>query len=204
MKIVGTSIYLSASDISTHMYCSHATFLNVQAAKNLLKAPHYHDPNLIALQEKGEQFEENYVEELKRSGKSVVEIRGDHRKQAVADTIAAMQRGADIIYQARLESGQWNGCADFLIKVENQSDLGNWSYEVLDTKLSKETKTGAILHRRSLAESTMFRFKMIFGDSLTSRIVAQQQVEVKIKCKILNQMTGLARPNSYPLKKVGQ
>ena len=67
----------------------------------------------------------------------------------------------------------------------------------------KRWKQTTDYHRRSLAESTMFRFKMIFGDRLTSRIVGQQQVEVKIKCKILNQMTGLARPNSYPLKKVG-
>ncbi len=81
MKIVRTSVFLSASDLSIHMYCSHATFLNVQLAKNLIIAPQYHDPNLIALQEKGEQFEKNYVEELKGSGKSVVEIRGDNRKQ---------------------------------------------------------------------------------------------------------------------------
>jgi uncharacterized protein len=145
MKIIGTSVYLSASDLSTHMYCNHATFMNVQEARNLVEAPHYHDPVLIALQERGEQFEKNYIEELKGSGKSVVEIIKENRKQAVAETIAAMQNGADIIYQARLESGVWNGWADFLIKVEKPSDLGNWSYEVLDTKLSKETKTGAIL-----------------------------------------------------------
>jgi predicted RecB family nuclease len=145
MKIVGTTIYLSASDLSTHMYCGHATFLNIQEAKKLIKANYRDDPMLISLQEKGEQFEKDYIEELKRSGKWVVEIGRENSEQARAETIAAMQQGADIIYQARLESGIWNGWADFLIKVENQSALGNWSYEVLDTKLSKETKTGAIL-----------------------------------------------------------
>ena len=65
----------------------------------------------------------------------------------------------------------------------------------------KRWKQKTHYHRRSIVENTMYRFKLIFGESLTSRITEQQQVEVKIKCKILNQMTGLGMPNSYPLKK---
>src|SRR5678815_1277603 len=66
--------------------------------------------------------------------------------EAVAQTLEAMKQGVDIIYQARLELDAWNGWADFLIKkVGNQTKFGNWSYEVMDTKLSKETRAGAIL-----------------------------------------------------------
>jgi predicted RecB family nuclease len=37
------------------------------------------------------------------------------------------------------------GWADFILKVNTPSDLGDWSYEVLDTKLANETRVGTIL-----------------------------------------------------------
>lgn len=51
-------------------------------------------------------------------------------------------------------------------------------------------------HRRSIAETTMFRFKIIFGDKLNSRLTIQQEIEVKLKCLLLNQMLALGRPTS--------
>jgi uncharacterized protein len=56
-----------------------------------------------------------------------------------------MQAGADVIYQACLFDGTWLGYADFLIKVGQPSKLGGWSYEVVDTKLAREAKGGALL-----------------------------------------------------------
>ena len=38
----------------------------------------------------------------------------------------------------------WAG-TDILRRVETPSDLGNWSYEVVDTKLARETKGGTVL-----------------------------------------------------------
>lgn len=54
-------------------------------------------------------------------------------------------------------------------------------------------------HRRSIAETTMFRFKNTFGGKLTSRDMKQQEIEVKIKCKILNMMAQLGLPDAYPV-----
>ena len=42
--------------------------------------------------------------------------------------------------------------------------------------------------RRSIAETAMQRFKMLFGDRLSSREFARQANEVFIKCKMLNKM----------------
>ncbi len=145
MKIIGDKIYLSASDLSIHIACAHATFLNLQEAKKLLKAPVSINAALDALQKKGEEFEAAYLEQLKREGNTIVVIDKTDRGKALQDTLNAMAAGADIIYQARLEHGIWNGWADFLVKVNTPSGLGQWSYEVTDTKLSKETKAGAIL-----------------------------------------------------------
>jgi IS5 family transposase len=52
-------------------------------------------------------------------------------------------------------------------------------------------------HRRSLAETTMFRFKTIFGDRLAAREEQRQQTEARLKCAALNRMTRLGMPESY-------
>jgi IS5 family transposase len=52
-------------------------------------------------------------------------------------------------------------------------------------------------HRRSLAETTVFRYKTIFGDRLQTRKVANQFNEMFIKCAALNRMTHLGMPQSY-------
>jgi hypothetical protein len=52
-------------------------------------------------------------------------------------------------------------------------------------------------HQRSLAETAMFRFKTIFGDHLSSRVLHNQKTEARIKCAALNRMTQLGMPDSY-------
>ncbi len=52
-------------------------------------------------------------------------------------------------------------------------------------------------HQRSLVETAMFRFKTIFGDHLSSRILYTQKTEARIKCAALNRMTQLGMPDSY-------
>jgi hypothetical protein len=61
----------------------------------------------------------------------------------------------------------------------------------------KQWKKKTNYHRRSIAENSMYRFKMVFGGKLISRVKEQQQVEVKIKCKLLNKMTELGMPKTY-------
>lgn len=61
----------------------------------------------------------------------------------------------------------------------------------------KKWKQESGYHRRSLAETAMFRFKTIFGDKLQSRKQANQFQEMHIKSAILNQMTHLGMPESY-------
>ena len=57
----------------------------------------------------------------------------------------AMLDGYEIIFQATLRDGCLIGHADFLRKVPRPSELGNWSYEVLDTKLARITKAKFII-----------------------------------------------------------
>jgi transposase len=57
-------------------------------------------------------------------------------------------------------------------------------------------KREAKYHRRSLAETTMFRFKTIFGGKLRSRKFDNQAVELLLQCAALNRMIQIAKPDS--------
>jgi hypothetical protein len=55
-------------------------------------------------------------------------------------------------------------------------------------------------HRRSLAETMMYRMKSIFGSRLSARTLRRQQTETAIRCRTLNRMTRLGMPQSYPVQ----
>jgi hypothetical protein len=54
-------------------------------------------------------------------------------------------------------------------------------------------------HRRSLAETGMFRVKTILGRQLSSRQLENQIIEVKIWCSIINTMTLNGMPKTVTL-----
>lgn len=63
----------------------------------------------------------------------------------------------------------------------------------------KQWKIESNYHRRSLAETTMFRFKTIFGDRLQTRRIENQFKELLLKTSILNQMTHLGMPDTIKI-----
>ncbi len=65
----------------------------------------------------------------------------------------------------------------------------------------KDCKQEIGYHKRSLAETAMFRYKVIFGDKVSSRIEENQITEVNIKCKILNKFTIIGMPKSVKIFK---
>ena len=64
----------------------------------------------------------------------------------------------------------------------------------------KKWKRDFNYHRRSLAETTMFRFKTIFGGKLSARNFDNQAVELFLKCAVLNRMIRVAKPDSYKVE----
>jgi Transposase DDE domain len=52
-------------------------------------------------------------------------------------------------------------------------------------------------HQRSLAETAVFRFKTIFGDHLSTRLLTTQASQFGARCRALNIMTHLGMPDSY-------
>ena len=146
MKQHANEIVLSASDLVGHLNCGHLTQLDFQVATGVSAKPKRWDPVLEILRERGDRHEKAFIEHLKDQGISAVEIDGiDITPASVSATRAAMASGAEIIIQAALKNGRWVGRADILRRVETPSDLGSWSYEIIDTKLARETKAGSVL-----------------------------------------------------------
>lgn len=61
----------------------------------------------------------------------------------------------------------------------------------------KQWKEETGYHRRSLAETGMFRLKTLFGDHLSNRRFDTQASQVGFRCRALNIMTHLGMPESY-------
>ena len=53
--------------------------------------------------------------------------------------------------------------------------------------------------RRSLAETHMMRQKRILGSGLSSRCAVNQVTECRLRCLVLNRLTHLGMPQSYPV-----
>ncbi len=144
---IGETLQLSATDLVGHLNCRHLTNLDVEVANGALAKPKGWDPLLEILWERGVAHERGFVEHLRAHGYSVTEIEATHGIAAaqVEQTLAAMRAGAQIIVQGAFVSGAWSGRTDILRRVSAASELGDWSYEVIDTKLARETKGGTIL-----------------------------------------------------------
>jgi len=140
MRMVRDSVVLSPSDLMRFQGCTHATALDVRylcGEEGLEPEPDSDEARL--LQKHGDTHEATLLEELSRNGRMVTVINRDGSfEDAAAATRAALQRGDDYVYQAALGlDGVWQGYSDFLERVDRPSNLGAFSYEVIDTKLKR-------------------------------------------------------------------
>jgi hypothetical protein len=72
----------------------------------------------------------------------------------------------------------------------------NDAIDVIARSSRRDWKISSGYHRRSLAETLMYRLKVLTGGSLAARTIGAQATEVAIRAGVLNRMTALARPRS--------
>ncbi len=139
-------ILFSASDLVNYLECEHLTTLDlVDLETPLPRSADSDEAKLI--QAKGFAHEADFLKTLKVRHKRVIDIGQGQAtmSQKVEATKQAMKDGYDIIFQATLQDGSFIGFADFLRKVDRPSQLGSWSYEVMDTKLARSPKAKFII-----------------------------------------------------------
>ncbi len=141
MHQTSEGLSLAPTDLGNFLGCRHLSVLDLGAARGSDRPPFRPSPMLEDLQKKGMEHEKAYLDWLRGKGLVIVDAAG-RDSQA---TIAEMRAGVDVIYQAALSDDRWAGHADFLRKVPAPSHLGDWSYEVYDTKLARDTRAATIL-----------------------------------------------------------
>jgi predicted RecB family nuclease len=139
-RIDGRLVY-AASDLNDYLECNRLTELEALVARHKLVRPQDEDSQAELLRRKGDEHELRYLEEMRTLYPGqVVEFKRAEKgiegyRQAELATVEAMRAGAPIIYQATFFDGQFLGHADFLRRVPMTSNLGDYGYEVIDTKL---------------------------------------------------------------------
>jgi uncharacterized protein len=151
VQLVDGTIIVSATDLVGYLACDHLVTLELQAAAGERKRPIRNDPELDLIRRRGFEHEAAHLGALREAGRSIHEIETRDAttpaelRAAEAETFAAMRAGRDVIFQATFFDGRWRGHADFLLRVDRPSLLGDWSYEVADTKLARRVKAAALL-----------------------------------------------------------
>ncbi len=142
----------SPSDLVTFLECHHASLLDIKSLTEKLDRKKG-SPVERLLRQKGLEHEAAYLQHLKNEGMNIREIPGDRSlEERVELTVEAMYSGAEVIYQASFLQEPWRGHADFLLKCETPSGLGNHSYEVLDTKLAQSARPKHIIQLCTYSE----------------------------------------------------
>jgi hypothetical protein len=124
---------------------------------------------------------------------------GSYDKRKVYNSLNRHAPQAEVLIPPRKNAHIWqhgNTQAERLKRDENLRAVRK-----LGRKVWKESSG---YHMRSLAETTMFRFKTIFGDRLSARLLETQTTQATICCAALNRMTHLGMPDSYRVPVPGE
>jgi len=142
MQNIDDKLLFSPSDLMAFMESPYASAMErlKLSDSEIQKLMDPEDPLLVYLQKKGYAHEDSFTETLIAGGHDVLELKRASRMDMAADTIKAMKAGQEVIVQGYLAHGQFAGVSDYLVKVSGKSRLGDYHYEVWDTKLSRKLK----------------------------------------------------------------
>jgi predicted RecB family nuclease len=214
MKTTGSDLIFSPSDLNAYLECEHLTMLELAVARRELEWPEADNLQADLVKRKGDEHERAYLQRLQAESKSVVTIGGGSEagdgswdlEAAARATEEAMRSGADIVYQAVLLDGDWRGFADFLERVPGESDLGDFHYEVSDTKLARHSKPKFLLQLcfysavvARIQERQPEQMHLVLGDDEREsfRVDDFDAYYRRVRGRFLDFMT--REPETYPL-----
>ncbi len=117
---------------------------------------------------------------------------GAYDKRKVYDSLNAHSPEVDILIPPRKNARIWKHGNTKTQRLKRDENLRS-----IRKQGRQEWKKQSGYHVRSLAETTMFRLKTIFGDGLSARLIETQTTQALVRCAALNSMTHLGMPQSY-------
>jgi len=176
----------SPSMLKKFLSCKYIIFNEVNEKKLGLKRREIGLSDALRM-EKGNLHEERYFQELKRKHKKVIDLKelDITREEKFSKTLEYIKEGYDVIHGGYLKYQEWIGEFDFLIKATNQnSKLGNYNYEVADTKNSIRPKVDHV------AQIAMYAYMLEPAQGVLSKnfyiILRDDNVEV-VPLKYVNE-----------------
>jgi predicted RecB family nuclease len=135
---VAISALSSPSALNRFLGCEYRTALDILERRGEVGAER-RPPEMQLLFERGDRHEDGVVARMRADGLDVValEDRDATKEERAERTLAAMRAGRQVLHQGCFVHEGWVGYPDFLIRVEEPSQLGGWSYEVADAKLGR-------------------------------------------------------------------
>lgn len=138
------------------------------------------------------QVLEDLLHQVDDAGCRLEQVSGDGGYDARNCYDAIRERGARATIPPRKGAKIWqhgNSSKERHIRDENIRDIRKVG--------RKKWKQESGYHRRSLAETAIFRLKTIFGGELSPRKFDGQAVELFVRCGALDKMATLGMPDSY-------
>jgi uncharacterized protein len=165
VQVMDGRLVASASDLVGFASCAYLTHLDREAAYDRIPKPERTDPMMDLLRSRGQQHERDHLDALRAAGLEIVEL-DDGTSEAssatspvrtlarrAADTVAALRRRAQVIFQATFFDDAapvaWRGHADF-VRATSQPDGDDFDIE--DTKLARHVSVNAVIQLCNYAE----------------------------------------------------
>jgi predicted RecB family nuclease len=151
--MAGDSIIYSASDLASAARCEYALLREFDAKLGWGQRVTVTDELLQRTASLGDDHEQRRLDELRDQHGGDVAVIGrpypfavENVTAAAAATRRAVERGAEVIYQAAMFDGRFVGFADFLVRRDG-------TYQVSDTKLARSAKVTALLQIAAYADT---------------------------------------------------
>lgn len=168
---------LTPTELANFLECNHRTVLDRAVRAGTLERPGENQIERELLRRRGDAHEKAVLAHYRAQNLDVHEVPPSPGNPSLAAgaTLAAMERGADVIYQGTLVRGDWLGRPDFLVKRKDGRET-RWPhhYEVVDAKLASEAKASALLQLCAYTEELSAiqdfapeSFHLVFGHEST-------------------------------------
>lgn len=139
MRLLNGELRLSASDLIRFKGCRHATTLDLRLMGSGTSSRRPTATRPSSCRSRATRTSSRF---LKSCGSRAARSRSPEVRhpleRSVELTAEALRQGPDVGFQGAFLEGAWGGYSDFLERIDRPSALGDWSCEVVDTKLKRK------------------------------------------------------------------
>lgn len=137
---------------------------------------------------------------VKNIDKAIESVIGDGAYDRLPCYMEGKQKGFEMIAPPQRNASTTQERGDKLSKLKKSYLQGrDEAIKEVREKGRAEWKVAVGYHKRSLAETVMYRIKTLLGPKLSTRKLENQKIEAAVWCKIINEMTKLGMPVSYAI-----